>query len=130
MIKRLGILAMAVALGACSTVATTVGFPAADADDDDSLSSTEFHQFFDNIDLFERFDDDDNGTLSRTEYNEAVDDAYEADAYWNGLNTDNNDQLTREEFIGGWFKLFDADKNNLLSRSEFDNAIESLEPEL
>ena len=130
MLRKFSVLAIAIALGGCATMATTVGFPAADADDDDSLSSAEFHEFFDDTDYFERIDDDDNGTLSRTEYNEAVDTEYEAETYWTGLNTDNNDQLTRDEFIGGWFKMFDTDKNGMLSENEFENAIESLEVEL
>jgi Ca2+-binding EF-hand superfamily protein len=129
MIRKVGLLAVAFAFAACSTVATTVGFPAADADDDDALSNAEFHEFFDDTDAFERFDDNDDGSLNRTEYNEAVDDAYEGDSYWTGLNGDNNDRLSREEFIGGWFKMFDADRNNMLTRSEFENAIESLSVE-
>ena len=130
MLRKFGALAAALTLAACATVASTVGFPAADADDDDLLSVAEFREFFDDTDAYERFDDNDDGMLSRTEYTEAVDSPYEADTYWHGLNIDHNDTLSRDEFIDGWFKMFDADKSNSLSRAEFENAIESLEVEL
>lgn len=130
MLRKIGLLATALAFAGCATVATTVGFPAADANDDDMLNSAEFHEFFDDTDAFERFDDDDDGSLTRTEYNEAVDDTYETDAYFNGLDTDKNSKLNKHEFVGGWFNLFDADKNNMLSKAEFENAIASLEVEL
>ena len=75
--NRTAILAISIALAACASVATTVGFPAADADDDNVLSYSEFNEVFDDTDGYERYDDDDNGVLNRTEYNEAVDTQYE-----------------------------------------------------
>src|SRR5688572_9755150 len=124
MMRIIGTLAVSVAFAACSTVASTVGFPAADADDDDMVNRAEFNEFFDDTDLFERFDDDDNGNLNRTEYNEAVDDAYETDAYFRGLDRDNSNTLSRDEFIGVWFDMFDGDRSGTLTRGEFRNAIE------
>lgn len=124
------LLSFAVALSACATAATTVGFPAADADDNDALSPAEFNEFFDDTDAFEKFDDDDDGFLNRTEYNEAVDSPYEADSYFTPLDANQDAKLDRSEFIGGWFGMFDGDKNGALSKGEFENAIESLEVEL
>ena len=117
-------------LGACATVATTAGFPAADADDDDVLSAAEFQEAFDDLDAYERYDDDDDGNLSRTEYNEAVDDNYETDAYFKGLDKDANNQLTRQEFIDGWFRMFDSDQSSTLTESEFRSAIGALSLEV
>ena len=123
-------LAIGLAVAGCATVATTVGFPAADADDDDVLSTQEFHKFFDDVDAYERFDDNDDEALSRGEYNEAVDDGYETDAHFKGFDTDGNGSLSRDEFINGWYGMFDTDKSATLTRGEFENAIEALEPEL
>jgi Ca2+-binding EF-hand superfamily protein len=77
-----------------------------------------------------RYDDDDDGNLSRTEYHEAVDDSYETDAYFKGLDQDANNQLSRQEFNDGWFRMFDADQNGTLSESEFRSAIGALSVEL
>ena len=123
-------LAIGVTIAACASVATTVGFPAADADDDNMLSYAEFNEVFDDTDGYERYDDDDNGVLSRTEYNEAVDAQYETDAFFHGLDRNHNGTLTREEFVAGWFNMFDTDKNNYLRRAEFESAIRALEVEL
>lgn len=131
MLRRLALLITCVATAACaSTVATTVGFPAADADDDDVLTTAEFHEFFDDTDAYERYDDNDDGNLTRQEYNEAVDEAYETDAYFKGLDASNDGSLTRAEFIDGWFRMFDANQDQRLSRGEFDSAVEALSVEL
>ncbi|HSL70181.1 MAG TPA: hypothetical protein VK864_08050 [Longimicrobiales bacterium] len=116
--------------GCATTAATTIGFPAADADDDDLLTSAEFNEFWDDSDLYERFDDNDDGNLTRQEYNEAVEDGYETEAHFKGLDSNNNGMLDRSEFINGWFNMFDADKNSRLTRAEFENAVDALEPEL
>jgi hypothetical protein len=128
--RTLGTLAFSFLLAACGTVASTVGFPAADANDDDALTRTEFNEFWDETDAYERFDDNDDGNLSREEYNEAVDSEYEAEAYFRGFDTDNNMMLSREEFVGGWFRMFDVDKNGMHSKREFENSVKSLSVEL
>lgn len=128
-----GFMAMLVCLAtsACAgTVASTVGFPSADSDDDDVLTAAEFNEFFDDTDAYERYDDNDDGMLSRQEYNEAVDEAYESDAYFAGLDTDRSTTLTKAEFLDGWFKMFDGDRNGRLTRGEFENAIDALSVEL
>lgn len=124
-------LVSALALAACSTVATTIGFPAADADDNDALSQSEFHEFLtDDTKAYGNFDDNDDGMLNRTEYNEAVDDAYETDSFFRGLDRDSSGMLSQQEFIDGWFNIFDTDRNGTLTRREFEAAIDALEPEL
>ena len=123
-------LAISLSLAACSTVTSTVGFPAADANDDDMLNRAEFEEFWDDTDAFGRYDDNDDGMLSRMEYNEAVDSDYEGDAYFRGLDTNNNGNLSRDEMIGGWFNMFDLNKNGTLSDDEFDNAVGALSVEL
>jgi len=130
MLRSTTALAHCLSFAACASLATTVGFPAADADDNDVLSQSEFNEFFDDTDGFERFDDDDNGSLSRTEYNEAVDATYETDAFFSGLDRDHNSSLSRSEFLTGWFGQFDANKNGSLSRSEFEASLEALSVEL
>jgi Ca2+-binding EF-hand superfamily protein len=130
MIRTFATVTVALAIGACATVATTVGFPAADADDNDMISTTEFGEVWDDFDLFERFDDDDNNTVSRTEYNEAVDATYETDAYFRGLDRDRNGTLSRDEFVNGWFTMFDNDRNGSLNRNEFRSAMDALNFEL
>jgi Ca2+-binding EF-hand superfamily protein len=123
-------LAVTIFLGGCAAAAATAGFPAADADDDDVLSAAEFQEAFDDLDAYERYDDDDDGNLSRTEYNEAVDEKYETDAYFKGLDRDANSQLSRQEFIDGWFAMFDADQSKTLSEGEFRSAVDALSVEL
>ena len=130
MIRTFATLTVALALGACATVATTVGFPAADDDDNDMISTTEFGEVWADFDLFENFDDDDNNTVSRMEYNEAVDTQYETDAYFRGLDRDRNGSLTRDEFVNGWFTMFDNDRNGSHNRSEFRSAMDALNFEL
>lgn len=114
----------------CSSAVSTVGFPAADANDDDMLNRAEFEEFWDDTDAWERFDDNDDNMLSRTEYNEAVDANYEPDGYFRGLDTNNSGNLSRDELVGGWFNMFDMNKNGMLDDDEFDNAIESLNFEI
>jgi hypothetical protein len=133
MIRKLGALGLAFALAACSTSASTstnepgiVGFPAADGDNNRALSVTEFRDFLGG-NAYNRFDDNHDGLLSRKEYEEAVSDEYETDAFWHALNKNHNETLNRKEFIDGWFKIFDVDKNGRLSQAEFDHAIEHLD---
>src|ERR671925_36095 len=104
MIRTMATLTVALAFAACATVASTVGFPVAD--------------------------DDDNNTVSRTEYTEAVDAIYETDAYFRGLDRDRNGTLSRDEFINGWFTMFDTDRNGSLNRSEYRSAMDALNFEL
>ena len=130
MIRTIAMFTVAVALAACATVATTVGFPAADADDNDLISVSEFRNVWDDMDIFEKFDDDNNGNLNRTEYNTAVDNPYETDTYWRGFDKNRDNMLSRDEFIDGWFTMFDADRSGSHNRSEFRSAMESLEVEL
>ena len=119
-----------VALAACATVASTVGFPSADADDNDVLSQSEFDEVFDDTRLYGNFDDNDDGMLSRMEYNEAVDDMYETDAFFTGFDRDRNGMLSRQEFVTGWFTAWDIDRSGSLDRREFTAAMNGLEPEL
>jgi Ca2+-binding EF-hand superfamily protein len=126
MIRTFATLAVALTLGACATVATTVGFPVADDDDNDMISNTEYSEVWDEFDLFENFDDDDNNTISRMEYNEAVEATYEGDAYFRGLDRDRNGTLSRDEFVNGWFQMFDNDRSGSLNRSEFRSAMDAL----
>lgn len=128
--QRIAFFMSCVSLVACATAAATVGFPAADADDNDLLSPAEFNEFFDDTNLFERFDDNDDHALSRAEYNEAVDSQYETDSHFNGLDRDASATLSRSEFVDGWFTMFDEDKNGSLTHAEFETAIGSLDPEL
>ena len=128
--KSLAVLVTAGFAAACATTVATVGFPAADANDDNMLTRAEFTEFFDDTDAYERYDDNDDGNLSRMEYNEAVASRYEGDAYFRGLDRDSNGSLTRMEFIDGWFGMFDTDRSGNLSRSEFENALDGLELEL
>jgi Ca2+-binding EF-hand superfamily protein len=130
MMRTFAALTVALAFGACATVVSTVGFPAADADDNDMISSTEFGEVWADFDLFENFDDDDNNTVSRTEYNEAVNTTYESDAYFRGLDRDRSGTLTRDEFVNGWFTMFDNDRNGTLNRNEFRSAMDALTFEL
>jgi Ca2+-binding EF-hand superfamily protein len=130
MIRTMATLTVALAFAACATVASTVGFPVADDDDNNMISSTEFSEVWADFDLFENFDDDDNNTVSRTEYTEAVDAIYEIDAYFRGLDRDRNGTLSRDEFINGWFTMFDTDRNGSLNRSEYRSAMDALNFEL
>lgn len=127
MLRRLGALAVVLALGACATTASTVGFPSADADDDDLLSFAEFDQYFVDSGLFSEFDDNNDGMLNREEYNDSVHETYETDVYFNALDVDHNGMVSRSEFLDGWFKMFDMDRSNTLDSTEFANAIQSLE---
>jgi Ca2+-binding EF-hand superfamily protein len=130
MIRTIATLTVALAIAACATVATTVGFPVADADNNEMISTAEFGEVWDDLDLFENFDDDDNGTVSRTEYNEAVAATYETDSYFRGLDRDRNGTLSRDEFINGWYTMFDNDRSGSLNRNEFRSAIDALNPEI
>ena len=130
MIRTFATLTVALALGACASAVATVGFPAADDDDNDMISTTEFGEVWADFDLFENFDDDDNNTVSRMEYNEAVDAPYETDAFFRGLDRDRNGSLTRDEFVNGWFTMFDTDRNGSHNRSEFRSAMDALNFEL
>ena len=131
MLRKLIGLAACIGMAACaSTAATTIGFPAADANDDDLMNLAEWNEFDGDSDLFTRYDDDDDGNLTRTEYNEAVDPTFESDAYFAGLDADRSGNLSRSEFIDGWFRMFDSDSSGTLTRGEFDNAVEALEFEL
>ena len=126
MFRTIATLTVALTIAACATVATTVGFPAADVDNNDMISSAEFGEVWDDLDLFERFDDDDNGNVNRTEYNEAVAATYEPDAYFRGLDRDRNGNLSRQEFVTGWFTMFDNDRSGSMNRSEFRSALDAL----
>jgi hypothetical protein len=113
MTRAMVILAGCLATAGCaSTVATTVGFPTADADNDDMLTTAEFREFIDDSNAFENYDDNDDGMLSRMEYNEAVESTYETDDYFRGFDTDSNGSLNETEFIEGWFKQFDKNKDD------------------
>ena len=120
----------AVALAGCAATASTIGMPAADDNDDDVISRGEFAEAFDDLDAFERFDDNDDGHLSMNEYREAVDDEIEGDAYFNGFDRNNDDRLSRTEFLDGLFDTFDRDDNGTLNSAEFGAAVEALEVEL
>jgi Ca2+-binding EF-hand superfamily protein len=130
MIRTIATLTIALAIAACATVATTVGFPAADVDNNEMISSTEFGEVWDDLDVFENFDDDDNGSVSRIEYNEAVETIYESDAYFRGLDRDRNGSLTRDEFVNGWYTMFDNDRSGSHNRNEFRSAIDALNFEM
>lgn len=128
--RSLTSLLAAVALAGCAATAATIGMPAADANDDDVLSRGEFAEAFDDLDVFERYDDNDDGHLSMTEYREAVDDEIESDAYFHGFDRNNDHMLSRTEFLDGLFATFDRDGSGTLNSSEFGAAVEALEVEL
>ena len=121
-------LAVSLLLAACATAATTIGFPAADADDNESLTRKEFDEFWDDTNLFERFDDDDDRALSLKEFQEAVDSEYEA--HFTHFDINKNNSLSASEMTCGWYDLFDADKSGTLSRGEFEKSIAGLEVEI
>ena len=128
---RISTLLLSFALAGCgATAAQTIGWPAADADETGSLMMDEFTYYWNSNQLFERMDDNDNGCVGRKEYTEFVQDEYEGDVYFNGLDENHDGAICRQEMIPGWFKMFDTDKNGRLSRHEFNLSIDALEPEL
>ena len=128
---RISTLLLSFALaGYGATAAQTIGWPAADADETGSLMMDEFTYYWNSNQLFERMDDNDNGCVGRKEYAEFVQDEYEGDVYFNGLDENHDGAICRQEMIPGWFNMFDTDKNGRLSRHEFNLSIDALEPEL
>ena len=128
---RISTLLLSFALAGCgATAAQTIGWPAADADETGSLTMDEFTYYWNSNELFERMDDNDNGCVSRKEYTEFVQDEYEGDVYFNGLDEDHDGTICRQEMIPGWYSMFDTDKDGILSRHEFNLSIDALEPEL
>ncbi|HSL70180.1 MAG TPA: hypothetical protein VK864_08045 [Longimicrobiales bacterium] len=128
---RISTLLLSFALAGCgATAAQTIGWPAADADETGSLTMDEFTYYWNSNELFERMDDNDNGCVSRKEYTEFVQDEYEGDVYFNGLDDDHDGTICRQEMIPGWYNMFDTDKDGILSRHEFNRSIDALEPEL
>jgi hypothetical protein len=126
--NALATLTLSLALAACSgNHTTTLGFPAADVDDDASITPQEYLQFWKTTNRYDDFDVDRNGTLNKNEYEEAVDDDYDGPEFFHGLDRNQDGMLTGEEFIKGWFLMFDVDRNNVLSRAEYDAAINALD---
>lgn len=117
-------------LAGCASTAAQLGFPRVDSDDDDRVSSAEFAEFLDDVDAFDRYDDNDDGSLSAAEYREAVDSEIEGDAYFRGFDRDRSNSLSRSEFANGLFGVYDADRNSYLSRAEFEAAATALAFEL
>ena len=115
------------ALSACASSGTTIGFPSADADDNDMLSQSEFDVVFEDTGFYGEFDVNDDGMLSRAEYNEAVDDAYATDEFFIGYDRDRSGSLSRQEFVNGWFFSWDSDRSGSLDSREYSAAIAALD---
>ena len=122
-------LAISFALAACSSSnpAPYIGFPAADADSDDAVSPQEYMEFWKTSNRFADFDVDGNGSLNKNEYEEAVDDDYDGIEFFQGLDRNQDGMLSSEEFIKGWYMMFDVDRNKVLSRAEYNAAINALD---
>ena len=120
-------LAVSLALAACSSATTTLGFPAADVNDDDAVSREEYLEFWNTTTAFAVYDVSGDGNLDRAEYGDAVDDAYDGDDFFIGLDRDMNHVLSQNEFVGGWYLMFDVDRNGVLSRDEYNAAINALD---
>jgi len=121
-------LAISLALAACSgNSSPTVGFPAADVNDDDSVTPEEYLEFWKTTNRYADFDLDRDGSLNRFEYGEAVDDLYDGDEFFTGLDRNRDNLLSSEEFIKGWYMMFDVDGNKVLSRDEYNAAINALD---
>ena len=126
--KTIATLSLMLALTACaSSSGGTYGFPAADVDDDDSVSPDEYLEFWKTSDRFAEYDLSRDGNLDRTEYNEAVEEPYQGDDYFRGLDRNMDNVLSSQEFISGWYKMFDLDGNGVLSRAEYEAAIDALD---
>lgn len=114
----------------CAAATSEFAFGRVDSSDDDMVSRAEFAEFVDDVDAFDRYDDNDNGTLSMQEYREAADADVEGDAYFRGFDRDRNNELSRDEYLTGWFDLFDLDDDGMLNEDEFENAAGSMAIEL
>ena len=124
----LATLTISFALAACSSnAAPNVGFPVADANSDDTVSPEEYLAFWKTTNRYADFDIDRDGSLNKNEYEEAVDDDYDGPEFFHGLDRNHDSMLSREEFIKGWYMMFDVDRNKVLSRAEYDAAINALD---
>lgn len=128
--KRLFALLLLAGVTACAAATSEFAFGRADSSDDDMVSRSEFAEFVDDVDAFVAYDDNDDGSLSRVEYREAADDDVEGDAYFDGFDRDGNDALSRDEYLTGWFNLFDTDDDSMLDEDEFDNAVGNMAVEI
>jgi hypothetical protein len=84
-------------------------------------------EFWKTSNRFADFDTDGNGSLNKNEYEEAVDDDYDGIEFFEGLDRNKDSMLSSEEFIKGWFVMFDVDQNKVLSRAEYNAAINALD---
>lgn len=127
--KTIATLSLMLALAACSsTNGGTYGFPVADVDDDDSVTPEEYLEFWKTSDRYSIYDVNNDGNLDRAEYMEAVDDErYHGDEFFHGLDRNRDNVLSRQEFVVGWFKMFDVDNNGVLSEAEYESALDALE---
>jgi hypothetical protein len=126
--KAIATLTLSLALAACSgNSSPTMGFPAADANDDDAVTPEEYLEFWKTTNRFADYDLDRDGGLNLHEYGEAVDDPYDGEEFFVGLDRNRDRLLSGEEFIKGWYMIFDVDRNGVLSRAEYDSAINALD---
>lgn len=133
MIRTSRILSIAVVAGltaGCAGMAADVGFERVDSDDDDLLSTAEFREFMDDLDLFERYDDDDDGELNESEYAEAVEADIEGTSFFRGFDQDRSGGLNAEELSDGLHQAYDGDNDGWLSEDEFEAAAQGLAVEL
>lgn len=123
--RTVPLLLTALALGGCAAAASA-GFNAADTDDDELVSRTEFADFLATTDAFDAYDDNGDGVLSREEYRESVGMQLQGDAYFRGFDRDYSDGLTEEEFVNGIFSSYDRDGDGWLDEGQFDSAVSGL----
>ena len=130
--RTLAAFAVSLFIAACSSSSgeLTVGFPVADANQDAALAPPEFDRWIQDTNAYGRFDDDDDGVISRHEYTKAVEARYETDEYFFAFDLDQNGTLSRDEFVGGLFRMYDINRDGVLSNEEFDLARNGLDEDI
>jgi hypothetical protein len=130
--RTLAAFAVSFGLAACSSSSgeLAVGFPVADVNQDASLAPAEFDRWVIDTNAYARFDDNDDGVISRDEYNKAVEERYEGDDYFIAFDLDQDGSLSRNEFVGGLFRMYDINRDGLLTQDEFDLAREGLDEDI
>lgn len=124
------ILILGVLTAGCAGMAADLGFERVDSDDDDLLSTAEFREFMDDLDVFERYDDDDDGELDEGEYAEAVEADIEGAAFFRGFDRDSSGGLNATELSDGLHQAYDGDNDGWLNEDEFEAAAQGLAVEL
>ena len=132
--RTLTAFAVSLSLAACASSSGDVdvphGFPVADANHDASITPEEFISWVQNTNAYPRFDVDGNGVISREEYSEAVEDRYATDEYFAAFDLDRNGTLARGELLRGIFRMYDVNRDGVLSAGEFELARQGMDDDV